>query len=260
MSSLHLHPIAAFRDNYIWALHDDDGHCLVVDPGDAAPVIDWLEQQQYSLGAILVTHHHPDHVGGLAALLARWPVPVYGPDNEHISHISQRLADGDELTLTAPAVHFRVLAVPGHTLDHIAWFSDQTATPLLFCGDTLFSSGCGRLFEGTPAQMLRSLQRLATLPDDTLVCCAHEYTSANLAFSLAMLPDDPALHARQQQVQALRAREQPSLPVTLAAEKQHNLFLRCAEPMVQQSMIARGAEPDDVLSVFTVLRAEKDRF
>lgn len=259
MTALHLHPIPAFRDNYIWALHDNHGHCLVVDPGDGGAVIDWLEQRSLQLSAILVTHHHADHVGGLSALLARWQVPVYGPNNA-VSQISERLGDGEQLELLAPAVRFRVLAVPGHTLDHIAWFSDQPDTPILFCGDTLFSSGCGRLFEGTPAQMLDSLERLAALPERTLVCCAHEYTSSNLEFSLAMLPDDPALVARRDQVQALRAADQPSLPVTLAAEKQHNLFLRCHDAALRQAMAIRGAEPDDVLSVFTVLRAEKDRF
>jgi|SRR5690554_374017 len=266
-------PVSAFVDNYIWLLRDAAGHCVIVDPGEAAPVIAAVEQYGLQPRAILITHHHADHIGGIAELVQKWPLPVYGPAAENIRGVTEPLAEGAVVNLSEPAVRFDVMAVPGHTLGHIAYYVDQP-TPLLFCGDTLFSAGCGRLFEGTPAQMLGSLDRLAALPSQTLVYCTHEYTAANLAFALSILPQDPALIARQQQVAALRAAQQPSLPSTLAEELRSNLFLRCAEPALQvalagdlasdpastDSQSGSAAEPIDRLSVFTALRTRKDHF
>lgn len=262
-------PVSAFIDNYIWLLRDAAGHCVIVDPGDAAPVIAAAKQYGLLPQAILITHHHADHTAGIDTLLQKWSIPVYGPAAEQIAGVTEHLVDGAVINLTEPAVRFEIMDVPGHTLGHIAYYVDQP-TPLLFCGDTLFSGGCGRLFEGTPAQMLASLDRLATLPSQTLLYCTHEYTSANLTFALSILPQDPALIARQQQVAALRAAQQPSLPSTLAEEWRSNIFLRCNEAALQaalkgdlastDSQTGTVAEPIDRLSVFTALRARKDHF
>lgn len=257
---LTLIPVPAFRDNYIWLIHDAAGHCLVVDPGDGAAALQALNQHRLSPQAILITHHHSDHVGGIATLLQHWSVPVYGPAAEAIPHCSHPVRDGDVLDLPRPAVRLQVMAVPGHTLGHVAYYGDIAPAPVLFCGDTLFSAGCGRLFEGTPAQMLASLERLARLPGPTRVCCAHEYTSSNLAFALAMLPEDPAVLARHRQVTGLREVGQPSLPSTIDEEKRSNLFLRCHEPALARALNISTMEPVQRLPVFTALRARKDHF
>lgn len=258
---MQLHPVPAFRDNYIWVLSNDAGRCIVVDPGDAAPVQAWLKSRNLEPCALLITHHHPDHTGGISGLVARHPMPVFGPAHEHIAGVTHPVEDGDRVQIPAMGLAFDVLAVPGHTLGHVAFYSGDIAPPLLFCGDTLFSAGCGRLFEGSPAQMASSLQRLAALPDDSRVCCTHEYTEANLAFALTVLPEDPALLARREEVRALRAAGQPSLPVPLATEKASNPFLRTAEPAVQAAVEREtGTRPDTALACFTALRAWKDRF
>lgn len=258
---MQLHPIPAFDDNYIWAYSDAAGHTVIVDPGQAQPVLDWLAREQRTLSAVLITHHHGDHVGGLSALLAAHPAPVYGPAHPAIPWVSTPVADGDQITLTAPAVTFSVLAVPGHTLTHLAFFTADGGQPVLFPGDTLFASGCGRLFEGTPAQMLASLDRLATLPADTRVCCAHEYSLSNVRFARAVLPTDSALAARQQQMEAQRAAQQPTLPVTLADELLCNPFLRADDPRVQQAVASESGQPvADRTATFAALRAWKDRF
>jgi hydroxyacylglutathione hydrolase len=251
---LHVVPLPALADNYIWLLHDDDGQALVVDPGDAAPVERALAERKLQLRAVLLTHHHPDHVAGAAALRARHAVPVYGPHDERVDSITHRLADGSELSIEAPRAQFRVLAVPGHTLTHIAYAGEG----LLFCGDTLFSLGCGRLFEGTPAQMLASLDRLAALPGDTLVCCGHEYTQANARFAAEVEPANEALRARTQDVAALRAAGEPSLPVTLASERADNPFLRIDSAALIDWGRQHGAT--DRVTRFAALRAAKDRF
>ena len=257
-----LQPLPAFQDNYIWALRDPQGQSLVVDPGEAAPVKRWLSESGSSLQAILVTHHHPDHVGGINELLQDWPeATVYGPADESIPGRQHALRHGDRISLPAPALSLDVIAVPGHTLGHIAFFTDDPDTPILFCGDTLFSAGCGRLFEGTPEQMLQSLDRLAALPDSTRVCCAHEYTEANLRFCRSVLPDDDALLRREQEVRALRAKGKPSLPVSLAEEKHSNLFLRVDEPAVATALAAHNPQSDDSRSArFATLRRWKDTF
>lgn len=257
---LHLHPVPAFRDNYIWLLHDASGRCLITDPGDAAPVIAALDDLGLTPSAILVTHHHPDHIAGIDALLARWPMPVYGPARENIPGCTHPLQDGDQIRFDTPEVALDVLDVPGHTLGHIAYYISQSEPPVLLCGDTLFSGGCGRLFEGTAAQLQHSLDRYAGMPGTTLLCCTHEYTEANLRFALSLLPQDRAIGRRMAEVQALRAEGRPSLPSTLAEERQSNVFLRCEDPALIKALADDREEPVDRLSVFTSLRARKDRF
>lgn len=251
---MHLVPLPALADNYIWLLHDDDGQALVVDPGDDAPVERALAERRLQLRAVLLTHHHPDHVAGAAALRARHAVPVYGPRDPRVDAISHPLGDGDELLLDTPHVRFRVMAVPGHTLSHIAYVGEG----LLFCGDTLFSLGCGRLFEGTPAQMLASLDRLGGLPGATLVCCGHEYTQANARFAAEIEPANEALQARTREVEALRAADRPSLPVMLASERAGNPFLRIDSETLIDWGRRHGAT--NRVSRFAALRVAKDRF
>lgn len=250
--------IPAFSDNYIWALHDGAGHCAVVDPGDARPVEDFLAKNALQLSAILITHHHFDHVGGLKALAARFSVPVYGPDNPAISGITHALHDGDQLSLDAPLLGFEVLAVPGHTLDHIAYYSATES--LLLCGDTLFHAGCGRLFEGSPQQMHDSLARLAALPGDTRVYCTHEYTLANMRFALAVEPDNPALRTAQADAAARREHGDITLPSRIADQRAINPFLRTDQPAVMRAARERNPEADSSVSVFSTLRAWKDQF
>lgn len=251
-------PIAlpAFRDNYIWALARD-GRALVVDPGDADVVEAWLAESGLALDVILVTHHHMDHVGGLAALCARHPARVYGPD-EGIPGLDRVVHGGETLDL-GPFGEARVLAVPGHTQGHIAFHLPGDG--LLFCGDVLFSAGCGRLFEGTPADLQEALARIVALPTATLVCCAHEYTEANLRFALAVDPDNPDLQARCREVAALRSRGQPTLPVRLGDEARYNPFLRCDAPVVVTAASRQAGAPlAPGLPVLAALRAWKDVF
>lgn len=259
---LTLHPIPAFMDNYIWALHD--GHrCLIVDPGDATPVMQWLDDNQLQPCAILITHHHPDHVGGLKTLRERWPdIPVHGPARERIDGLTDTVDDGDVVRIESLGLDFQVLAVPGHTLGHIAFFSADAGQPLLFCGDTLFAAGCGRLFEGTPEQMLASLDRLAALPDDTRVCCAHEYTLANLRFALAVTPDDPAVNQRHQSAVETREAGKPTLPSSILEERRSNPFLRIDDAAVVAALAGRQQDlpRDDRAALFACLRQWKDSF
>lgn len=218
-------PIPAFDDNYIW-LFSDGKAAWVVDPGDAAPVIAALQDRQLALAGILLTHHHGDHTGGITALCRKFAVPVYGPAESPARElVSHPLRHGDHIQLGH--FHFCIIAVPGHTLDHIAFHS--AADKLLFCGDTLFSAGCGRVFEGTYAQMHASLQLLAALPDDTRVCCAHEYTLSNLRFAVAVEPDNQAIRDYQASCELLCSSGQPTLPSLLGLEKQVNPFLRCRD-------------------------------
>ncbi|MBY4896275.1 hydroxyacylglutathione hydrolase [Cupriavidus sp. AU9028] len=264
---LKVEPIPAFQDNYIWAIHDGRS-VAVVDPGDAAPVLAYLERKGLQLGAILITHHHGDHQGGVAQLLASHPLgpdgrslPVAGPATEKIGHRTQAVAQGDTVTLAHPALTLRVLEVPGHTAGHIAYTGSLDGLgPVLFCGDTLFASGCGRLFEGTAAQMLRSLDQFAALPDDTRVYCAHEYTASNVRFARAVEPRNNALARWQDKVAELRAAGQPTLPTTIGHEREVNPFLRSRLPQVRQALAGRMPADADDAAAFAALRAWKDEF
>lgn len=250
-------PIPAFSDNYIWLLRQDTSPAVcVVDPGDATPVIEWLERERLALGTVLITHHHHDHTGGLAALIERYSPRVIGPDNPEIDGIDERVGDGDEVRVMGRL--FEVLALPGHTLDHIGFFTPGIP-PLLFAGDVLFSAGCGRLFEGTPAQMHDSLSRLEGLPEDTLVFAAHEYTLANLAFARAADPGNADVEAAQLECQRARELDRPTLPTTLGRERRINPFLRCASAGIRQAASAHG-DVDSDLATFTTLRVWKDGF
>ncbi len=253
-----LHPIAAFTDNYIWALHDGT-RAFVVDPGDATPVTAWLQAQGLALAGILITHHHADHTGGVTELMASTGAPSWGPAYESLPEGVQRLCGGEQVSLLG--LTFDIIDVPGHTAGHIAYFCpDVDGKPLLFCGDTLFSGGCGRLFEGTPAQMLASLDRLAALPGQTRVCCTHEYTLANLRFAQAVEPDNPSLAQYQRWCQGERDAGRPTLPSHLDQERAINPFLRSREPSVRTALSQQGPLPSDDAGVFGALRAWKDRF
>lgn len=253
-------PIPAFADNYIWLVRDGT-RAVVVDPGDARPVLDYLAREGLALAAILATHHHNDHVGGIVGLLERHPAPVFGPARESIPRITHALAEGDVISIPGMPLRLRVLDIPGHTAGHIAYFGDIDGVPSVFCGDTLFAAGCGRLFEGTPAQMWASLCALAALPADTRVYCGHEYTLANLRFALAVEPDSEALRDRQALARVMRERGEPTLPSTIAAEIATNPFLRAAQANVRAAAAAHAGHPlaDDVES-FAALRAWKNTF
>jgi len=256
-AGLSITPLPAFEDNYLWLLARD-GEAAVVDPGDAAPVLRALAERSLRLSAILVTHHHGDHAGGVSELRATGAT-VYGPRGEAIDGVDERLAAGDSLTVLG--VRFTVLEVPGHTAGHIAYYTDALDPPAVFCGDTLFACGCGRLFEGTPAQMLASLDRLAELPPATRVFCAHEYTVANIRFALAVEPNNAALQERARTAQATRARGEPTVPSTIELELATNPFLRSATPSVQTAALRRlGAGALDRVQTFAAIRAWKDVF
>lgn len=252
---MHHVPLPALADNYIWLLHDDDGNAIVVDPGDATVVEQALAARQLQLRAILLTHHHHDHIGGAAELRRHHAVPVYAPDDERISEATTRVRDGDAIDLASPQAHFDVIAIPGHTLSHVAYIG----AGLLLCGDTLFSLGCGRLFEGSPAQMLASLDRLSTLPGKTLVCGGHEYTEANGRFARTIEPENAELRRRLQEVAALRAQLRPTLPVALAGELATNPFLRVDTDEVAAWCRQRGVN-NDRIARFAAVREAKDGF
>ena len=228
----------------------------VVDPGDAQPVLEVLEREHLSLTAILVTHHHADHQGGVSRLLAHYRAEVFGPAVESINGRTTPVRGGDTVRIPFCDIEFQVLDVPGHTLGHVAYYG----AGCLFCGDTLFGAGCGRLFEGTATQMADSLARLAALPDQTAVYCAHEYTQANLRFALAVEPGNRCLRSRAEAVSLARDEGLPTIPSTIALEKASNPFLRCGEPEVVASARRRVPEAKDAVAVFAALRAWKDGF
>ncbi|MBI5937247.1 MAG: hydroxyacylglutathione hydrolase [Betaproteobacteria bacterium] len=253
---LRIEAIPALQDNYIWAIIGN-GCCAVVDPGDAAPILSWLQRHALRLSAILVTHRHDDHIGGIADLLARHEVPVYGPALEGIAVVSQPLDEGGCVALPEIDAEFRAMSVPGHTRGHIAYYGHG----LLFCGDTLFACGCGRIFEGTASQLHDSLQRLAALPGETQVYCTHEYTLGNIAFALGMEPDNTQLIERARQEQDKRMRGLPTLPSTIALELATNPFLRCREPAIRQAAEAYAQRPlTTPEAVFAVAREMKNQF
>jgi hydroxyacylglutathione hydrolase len=250
--------IPAFNDNYLWLMHDGV-HAAVVDPGEAAPVLAALEANRLILAAILLTHHHADHVGGVPELLKKFKAPVFGPGNETITAVTAAVAEGDTVAIPELGLNLSVLEVPGHTRGHIAYVAQQQ--PWLFCGDTLFAGGCGRLFEGTAAQMAASLGKLAALPDITQVFCAHEYTLANLRFALEVEPDNKALIERSASEQAKRDQGLPTVPSTIGLEKKTNPFLRCHEPAIAERLAATGRlTPHDPVAIFAALREWKDNY
>jgi hydroxyacylglutathione hydrolase len=250
---LHIIPLPAFDDNYIWLLHNTR-QAVVVDPGDAAPVIAALQQLKLTLTHILITHHHADHIDGVAQLLQFSPsTVVYAPIYEQFNFPHIALKENDEISLPKIKQTFRVMHLPGHTLGHIAYVNDET----LLCGDTLFGAGCGRLFEGTPAQMLASLNRLKQLNAETKVYCTHEYTAKNIAFALTLEPNNADLIARQKQVQLLRAQQLPSLPSNIGLERQTNPFLRCDSTEIINHCNTNNAEE---LSVFTAIRTLRNHY
>lgn len=251
---MNLNSIPAFEDNYIWVLNNDEGRCLIVDPGEAAPVLKAIAENQWQPEAILLTHHHNDHVGGVKELVQKFPqVVVYGPAETQDKGVTQVVEDGDSALILGH--EFSVFATPGHTLGHICYYSK----PYLFCGDTLFSGGCGRLFEGTPTQMYQSLKKINALPDDTLVCCAHEYTLANMKFSLSILPHDPSINDYYRKVNELRVKKQITLPVILKNERKNNIFLRTEDidliNEINKETILQHPEER-----FAWLRSKKDSF
>ncbi|WP_159015314.1 hydroxyacylglutathione hydrolase [Cognatiluteimonas profundi] len=252
---MHLQPLPALTDNYIWTLASGEADTVVVDPGDASPVLQAADSGLRP-AAVLLTHHHPDHIGGAAALLRRWPgLPVFAPHDTRIDLPCHRVSEGDTVEVTG--WRFTVMEVPGHTLSHIAYFGHE----VVFSGDTLFSLGCGRLFEGSPAQMLASLDRLAALPPATRVCCGHEYTVANAAFARTVEPGNPVLAERAEAAQALRRAGRPTLPSLMGDELAANPFLRVDIPDVRAAITSRlGREPDDRAETFAELRRWKDGF
>ncbi len=257
-TNLVITPLPAFKDNYIWLLTRGQ-EAAVVDPGDSEPVIRAVEQQQLRLTAILATHHHADHVGGAMALKQRYGAALYGPARETIAGLDHRLSAGDKIDVLGD--RFEVIDIPGHTAGHIAFYAGAIKPPIVFCGDTLFACGCGRLFEGTAEQMLASLDALAELPPATRVYCGHEYTVANIRFALAVEPDNRDLQTRAATATATRKRGEPTLPSTIGLELATNPFMRCDLPSVRAaaSGISRSAGFARV-STFATIRSWKDGF
>jgi hydroxyacylglutathione hydrolase len=249
---LHIHPIPAFDDNYIWLLHNTR-EAVVVDPGDALPVLKVLNKLHLNLKSILITHHHADHICGVTPLIERFSPKVYAPAYENYAFEHIELKDGDTVELSEISQTFKVMWLPGHTLGHIAYFNEES----LFCGDTLFGAGCGRLFEGTPQQMLTSLNRLKELNINTKVYCTHEYTNKNIDFALTLDPENQDLIDRKNEVTMLLANKLPSLPSTIEEELKTNPFLRCNQPSIKKNSYSISM---DELTVFTAIRSLRNHY
>lgn len=275
--SIFIEAINAFNDNYIWAIRSSSNNAVaLVDPGDSSTCLDYIKQHNLVLDSILVTHHHQDHVGGIAKLLnyannKNHTVTVYGPAEENIEHIDKKLSENDKVILTALDCQFTVLDLPGHTLGHIAYLNNSSLTkqPILFCGDTLFSGGCGRVFEGTHQQMYNSINKLANLADNTLVYCAHEYTQANIAFALEVEPMNESLQEYATEVKTLRLANKRTIPSLLSREKLINPFLRCTEPNIilaaekyKKNLFKNNGskKQSSAIAVFSAIRQWKDQF
>ena len=251
---MNLISIPAFQDNYIWVLVDNDRRCVIVDPGESAPVLDAIKENGWQPEAILLTHHHNDHTGGVPELRAHFPhLVVYGPAETQDKGTTQVVQEGENIHIRE--WEFSVFATPGHTLGHLCFYSK----PYLFCGDTLFSGGCGRLFEGTPEQMYQSLQKINALPDETVICCAHEYTLGNMKFAVSLLPEDRAIQDYYHKVKELRAKNQKTLPVILKNERQINLFLR-TDDIDLINKINQETNLQQPEQRFAWLRSKKDNF
>ena len=276
---IYIEAIKAFDDNYIWAIRSQSNNSLtLVDPGDANVCVDYIKENSLTLHSILVTHHHRDHVGGIAALLAyaksqHWPITVYGPASENIQHIDEKLKQNEKVFLPEFNCQFNIIDLPGHTNGHIAYFylpldkqainKQPISHPILFCGDTLFSGGCGRLFEGTPEQMHNSLNKLAELPDETLVYCAHEYTQANLSFALAVEPMNEDLLEYKLQVKKLRLQNKATIPSSIGLEKRINPFLRChyeSVTIAADNYKKVNTKHESTVEVFATIRHWKDGY
>ncbi|WP_020182012.1 hydroxyacylglutathione hydrolase [Methylotenera sp. 1P/1] len=245
-------PIPAFEDNYIWVLQLGR-NVVVVDPGDATPVLQVLKEKQLVLSAILITHHHLDHIGGVETLLEQYQVPVYAPSYREYPFPHTAIKEGDHVTLPAIEQSFKIMWLPGHTLDHIVYVNDQ----FLFCGDVLFGAGCGRLFEGSPEQMLHSLQRIKQLPSTTQIFCTHEYTLTNIQFARGLEPNNLRLAQREAHIVSLRKQNIPSLPSTLEEEIATNPFLRCLETEIQQHIKMQNASE---IEIFTAIRQLRNHY
>lgn len=263
MMTLKINPIPAFRDNYIWIIHNAE-QAIVVDPGDAPPALKYLQTNQLQLRAILITHHHNDHTGGNSMLLDHFNVPVYGPKRESISTVTHPVQEGDTVHIPLLSLALEVIEIPGHTRGHVAYFGSSQGPQdknILFCGDTLFASGCGRVFEGTPQQMYKSLQKLANLPEDTLIYCAHEYTLANIAFARTVEPNNADLEKREHRAKQLRSENTPTLPTSIAIEKACNPFLRChQQEIIKTASQYAGKMLNEPIDVFSTLREWKNCF
>lgn len=256
--SIQVHPILAFKDNYIWCLiNDETNHCIIVDPGETKPVLAFLKRSNLVLDALFVTHHHWDHTNGIKGIVAAHPISVFGPAKENVFGVSHPVEEGDTIQLPNWPIEFQVMAIPGHTLGHIAYYGDDS----LFCGDTLFSAGCGRLFEGTAEQMLNSLEKLSQLPDNTQIYCGHEYTLNNLHFAQTVEAANPYIKDYLERVRELRQKNLPSLPATLANERLINPFLRCHEAeVISRVEKHRGRKSDSSADVFSYLRQWKNNY